>query len=126
MIFLYQKEIVFLKKNIKKKNGSFYFDESKSSTYYYQTEERGHIYFSHSHNSEYVKDNFIFYLTKYKNKNNEICVQNLTFLLAYKVCGPYHGIVGLKGAISDNLRRDDIFRTLKNYNLIILKNKKYL
>ena len=101
-----------------KRNGSFYFDELESSTYYYQTEERGHLYFSHTHNSEYVKDNFNFYLTKYKNNNNQISIKNLTFLLAYKVSGPYHGIVGLKGSISDNLRRDDIFRTLKKYKLI--------
>ena len=108
----------YFEEKYSKKNGSFYFDNSKSSTYYYQTEERGHIYFSHNHNSEYVKDNFIFYLTKYKNNNNQICIKNLTFLLAYKVAGPYHGIVGLKGAISDQLRRDDIFRTLKNFDLI--------
>ena len=76
--------------------GNSYFEEKysikncnfKSSTYYCQTKEREHIYFSNTYNSEYVKDNFIFYLTKYKNNNNQICIKNLTFLLAYKVFGP--------------------------------------
>lgn len=101
-----------------KKNGSFYYDEAKSSTFYYQTEERGHLYFSNSHQSEYVKDNFIFYSSK--NNDNKICIKNFTFLLAYVVRGPYHGLVGFKGELTEELkrRREDIFTSLKNFNLI--------
>ena len=103
-----------------KKNGSFYFDSKKSTTLSYQFEDRGHLYFSHSHLSEYVKDNFIFYSTK-KN-NNKILIQNFNFLLAYKVNGPNHGIIGLKGGIIENFKRDDIFTALKKNKLI----KKYI
>ena len=101
-----------------KKNGSFYFDGLDSSTFYYQTDERGHLFFSHTHLSEYVKDNIIFNSTK--NGENKICIKNFTFLLAYKVNGPHHGIVGLKGELTEELkrRREDFFTSLKKFNLI--------
>ena len=118
--FIAKTNSIFVEK-YSKRNGSFYFDELESSTYYYQMEERGHLYFSHTLNSEYAKNNFNFYLTKYKNNNKQISIKNVTFLLDYKVSGPYLGIVGLKGSISNNLRRDNIFRTLEKYKLI--KNK---
>ena len=115
--FFISKENAIYEEKYSKKNGSFYFNQLISSTLYFQYEEdRGHIFFSHTHHSEYVKDNFIFHLTK-KN-NNKILIKNFTFLLAYKVFGPHHGIVGLKGEISENMKREDIFRTLKKYNLI--------
>ena len=96
------------------KNGSFYFEEFKSSTFNYQTEDRGHLYFSDRHFSEYVKDNFYFYSTN----NKKIIIPNFPFFLAYKVNGPHHGIMGLKGGISTDNRRDDIFQLLKNNSLI--------
>lgn len=114
--FFISKENAIFEEKYSKTNGDFYFDPFKSSTFNYQFEEdRGHIYFSQWHISEYVKDNFIFYTSK---KNNKINIKDFNFLLAYKVDGPIHGIVGLKGGVSEEIRKNDIFSSLKNYNLI--------
>lgn len=96
------------------KNGNFYFNEFKSETYGYQTEERGHIYFSHRHLSEYAKDNFYFYFTN----NKKITIPNFPFFLAYKVNGPNHGIIGLKGGLSEDGKMNDIFSLLQDNSLI--------
>ena len=115
--FFISKENTIFEKKYPKKLGKFYYNENKSSTFYYQSDDRGHIYFSHSHLSEYVKDDFIFYSTN--NNENKIIIHNFPFLLAYKVNGPHHGIIGLKGGLEDKvIKRSDIFGSLKDSNLI--------
>ena len=115
--FFISKENTIYEEKYSKKNGSFYYNQFNSTTFSYLYEDRGRIYYSHPHISEYVQDNFIFHSTKH-NDINKILIKNFTFLLAFKVNGPHHGIVGLKGEISENMRREDIFRALKKYNLI--------
>ena len=103
-----------------KKNGSFYFDQFKSSTFSYQSEERGHSFTSHRHLSEYVKDNFNFYSTN----NTKLTIHDLPFFLAYKVKGPNHGVMGLK-AYPKECKYNDIFKLLK-INKLIKNNIWYL
>ena len=114
--FFVSNELTVFEEKYSKKNGSFYFKPKNSSTLTYQYEERGHIYFSHPHLSEYVKDNFLFHSTE--NNNENILLKDFPFLLAYKVNSPNHGIIGLKGGISEDFKRDDIFTALKKNKLI--------
>ena len=78
--FYISKENSIYEEKYPKKNGSFYFDQFKSSTFSYQSEERGHTFTSHRHLSEYVKDNFNFYSTN----NKKLTIHDLPFFLAYK------------------------------------------
>ena len=114
--FFVSKDIAVFEEQYSKKNGSFYFNPKKSSTFTYRYEDQGHIYFSHPHLSEYVKDSFLFHSTGINNEN--ILLKNFSFLLAYKVNGPNHGIIGFKGGISEDFRRDDIFTALRKNSLI--------
>ena len=115
--FFLSKENSIFEEKYPKKFGYFYYTDFKSSTFRYQTDDRGHLFFSHTHFSEYVQDDFVFYLSK-KN-DNKILIHNFPFLLAYKVNGPYHGIIGLKGdLIEEDIKRKDIFCSLKNSHLI--------
>ena len=115
--FFLSKENAIFEEKYSKKNGNFYYKQFNSTTFHYQDEDRGNLFFSHPHISEYVQDNFIFHSTKNKG-GNKIVVKNFTFLLAFKVNGPYHGMVGLKGETSEYVSREDIFTTLKKYHLI--------
>ena len=115
--FFLSKDTALFEKEYPKKNGNFYYNQLLSSTFFNQANDKGRTYFSHRHMSEYVKDNFIFYSTK-NNNDNKILVKNFTFLLADKVMGPNHGVVGLKGGLSEKLERKDIFDSLKKNNLI--------
>ena len=114
--FFVSKDIAVFEEQYSKKNGSFYFNPKESSTFTYRYEDQGHIYFSHPHLSEYVKDSFLFHSTGINNEN--ILLKNFSFLLAYKVNGPNHGIIGFKGGISEDFRRDDIFTALRKNSLI--------
>ena len=115
--FFISKVDATFEKKYPKKEGNFYYDQTKSSTFK-PTEKKGDIYFSHVHISEYVMDDIIFYTT---NKNiNQINIKEFEFFLANKVNGPNHGIVGLKNYPYSE-KRDDFFSSLKKFNLI--KNK---
>ena len=116
--FFISKENAVFEKNYPKKQGNFYFDLSKSSTFQYHPNKKGQIFFSHIHESETVMDNINFYSTE--KTNNQKNIKNFEFFLAHKVNGPNHGIVGLKNFPYVE-KRDDFFSTLKKYNLT--KNK---
>ena len=111
--FFISKENAIYEEKYSKKNGSFYFDQFKSSTFSYQNEDRGNVFISHRHLSEYAKDTFSFYYTNNKKKT----IHDFPFFLAYKVNGPNHGVMGLKGLSKDN-KNDDIFSLLKKNKLI--------
>ena len=111
--FICKGDAVFEKK-YQKKEGDFYFNKTKSSTFKLQSNKN--VYFSHVHESNVVTDNIKFYST---NKNmNEI--KNFEYFLAHRVNGPNHGIAGLK-VYPYTEKRDDFFSSLKKNNLI--KNK---
>ena len=84
-------------------------------TFSIQPSKKGNIFNSNSHLSAYVNDYFTFYFSNSNEKNN--VSKNLDFLLAYKVYGPNHGLIGLKHSKSD-IRREDFFTTLKKNNII--------
>lgn len=101
-------------RNYPKRNGSFYFNQSLSTTFDYQINKEDETYFSHPHLSNYVQDNFYF-ISSYK-KESELNIKNFQFLLAYKVRESEHGVIGLKG-FCNIMKRIDFFTSLKNYNL---------
>ena len=112
--FFIANENVICEKNYPKKNSTeFYYNINKSATFKYQVNKEKVTYFTHIQQSKYVTDKFIFYTT---NNNNKI-VQNMDFLLAERVNGPNHGIIGLKRYPYNEERRKDFFATLKQYNL---------
>ena len=115
--FFISKGNAIFEKNYPKKEGNYYYDQTKSSTFK-RSDKKDDIYFSHVHTSEYVMDDIIFYVTD--KKINKINIKEFGFFLANKVNGPNHGIVGLKNYPYSE-RRDDFFSSLKKFNLI--KNK---
>ena len=113
--FFITKSKAIFEVNYPKKDGNYYFDQNISSTFSIQPSKKGNIFNSNSHLSEYVNDYFTFYFSNSNEKNN--VSKNLDFLLAYKVYGPNHGLIGLKHSKSD-IRREDFFTTLKKNNII--------
>ena len=102
--FFVSKEDATFEKNYPKKQGNFYYNNSKSSTFEFQPNKKGNVYFSHIHESEYVMDNIKFLTT---DKNKQINIKQFEFFLAHRVSGPNHGIVGLK--ISPHSEKRKIF-----------------
>lgn len=115
--FFVSKEDATFEKNYPKKQGNFYYNNSKSSTFEIQPNKKGNVYFSHIHESEYVMDNIKFHTT---DKNKQINIKQFEFFLAHRVSGPNHGIVGLKISPHSKIK-EDFLSSLKKYNLI--KNK---
>ena len=73
--FFISKENTIYEEKYSKKNGSFYYNQFNSATFSYQYEDRGRIYYSHPHISEYVQDNFIFHSTKHNDINKILIKQ---------------------------------------------------
>ena len=115
--FFISKEDATFEKNYPKKQGDYYYNNSKSSSFKYQPNKMGEVYFSHVHESDYVMDNIKFFTT---DKNKQINIKQFEFFLAHRVNGPNHGIIGLKTS-SFVEKKEDFFSSLKKYNLI--KNK---
>ena len=100
-------------KNYPKRNGSFYYNQSLSSSFNYQIGKETDTYFSHPHLSHYVQDNINFISS---NNNKEINIKEFKFLLADQVRESFHGVIGLKG-FANIPQRKDFFTSLKDYNL---------
>ena len=109
--FFISKSDVILEKNYAKKDEIFYFNQKLSSTFNLNSEKN--IYF-HPHSSQYASDYFTFQSTSPK-----IEIKNITFLLAFQVYGPIHGMIGLKKVNKDNKDngREDFLSLLKRSNL---------
>ena len=111
--FFVSKEDATFQPNFPKKQKYFYYDQSKSSTFNYKYDKSSNIFFSHTHESEYVIDNIFFYSTNKKDIN----LNHFEFFLAHRVNGPNHGIIGLKN-FPNVESRGDFLTSLKKYNLI--------